>query len=182
MTRTEKWIIAITVVVLGVGSIALMWTSRQVGTTPTVSNEPVEVTAPAARTARSDDPPSRPAPPPPAAPPPAQRIIVEQQQPMMPAMPQQVEAQPVQHVAAAPAEPEQPSRREERNEAVRSLQAVEAQLATGNTDGVDEALQTVSGQLDEPARSAVEAARTALENKDLTLTRDGVIRAIAASR
>ena len=185
MARIEKMIIAVTVIVLGIGSMALMWTSRQVGTAPrddgTVAATPERVTT---RTTTNDVPVAAPRP---ANVAPIPAAMAAQQ-------PQQVQdtsggvatqqaVAPAAQVAQPPSDGVQPSEaeREQRNAAVRSLQAIEAQLATGNTDGVDEVLSNTGEQLDEPARGAVSAARTALENKDLTMARAAVMRAIASS-
>lgn len=184
MTRTEKLIIGVTVVVLGIGSMALMWTSRQVGAPvreETVVREIVSVptSAPVAAPRPSNLPP----PPPPMIP-------VAQAAPQQdtsggvapqPANVAAAQVAPVPTDGVQPSDQERTDQREQRNAAVRSLQAVEAQLATGNTDGVDEVLSNTGEQLDEPARGAVTAARRALENKDLTLARAEVIRAIAAT-
>lgn len=182
MTRFEKLIIGVTVVVLGIGSMALMWTSRQVGKPAVEENV---VSQPTVTTTR----PSEPAPAPrPANIAPAPAVIpVAQAAPQDTSggvAPQPVVAQAAQAAPAPATDGVQPteSEREQRNAAVRSLQAIEAQLATGNTDGVDEVLSNTGEQLDEPARSAVGAARAALENKDLTMARAEVIRAISATR
>lgn len=179
MTRIEKLIIVVTVVVLGIGSMALMWTSRQVGSVPPRAEEAAVVTEPVVVKREAPMVAPRPAN---VAPLPA-AVAAQQQQQVQDTSAQQQVA-PAAQVAAAPvSDVVQPteSEREQRNEAVRSLQAAEAQLATGNTDGIDALLSNTGEQLDEPARSAVSAARTALENKDLTLARAEVIRAIASS-
>ncbi|MGV3623485.1 MAG: hypothetical protein ACO1OB_21885 [Archangium sp.] len=181
MTRFEKLIIGVTVVVLGIGSMALMWTSRQVGKPPVVVEEKVvSVTTTPREPVRAPQP-ANVAPPPPAPIPVAQAAV--QQDTSGGVAPQPAVAPSAQAAPPPATDGVQPTadEREQRNAAVRSLQAVEAQLATGNTDGVDEVLSKTGEQLDEPARSAVGAARTALENRDLTMARAAVIRAISAT-
>lgn len=185
MTRIEKLTIAVTVVVLGIGSMALMWTNRQAGQPARDDGAVTTTPAQPVTTTRTEAPPV--APPRPAMPAPIPAAVAAPREDTSGGVAPQAAVAPVAQAAAPPSDGVQPTederaqRREQRNQAVRSLQAIEAQLATGNTDGVDEVLSNTGEQLDEPARGAVSAARVALENKDLTLARAEVMRAIAAS-
>ncbi len=166
MTRAEKLTLVFGVTVLAIASAALLWTGSQAGRTPEVIERIVEVPVPTPGRVEA----APPQPPPPVAPPVTERAPAAE-----------APEAPAPREEAPQVEAEPPDLREQRNEAVRLLQTVESQLATGNIDGVDAILQTTGEALDEPARGMLAAAREALANNDLTLTRENVRRAIAAA-
>lgn len=179
MTRVEKLAIVATIALVTVALSAFLWTNQSVARAmrdgPTRAEEPAS---------EAVEPPARAAPPPPA-----ERVV----SPPPPAAPpvdttaqNQPEPTPVIEAVAEPAPPPpavepKPEVESQRAEALRSLHAVEAQLAAGNTDGVDAALEAASEALDEPARISLSSAREALENKDLTMARQYLADAIATT-
>lgn len=72
-------------------------------------------------------------------------------------------------------------RREQRNAAVTALIAVQQQLGSGDTSGVDQALAAAAASMNALGQSALEQARTAIANKDLTRAALLISQAVATS-
>lgn len=81
--------------------------------------------------------------------------------------------------ADAAARAQRQQRTAERSAALAGLVGSAQKLATGDTGGVDEALEVAANVLGTTARAEVEAARAALANEDLVGTRTYILEALA---